>query len=210
MERRLTWIVRWGCVSLPILLMPLEAWAQTPVDGPAPPAVCTRWGPVHRLFHHAPHTLQDKFVGYPATFVEPPLGYYINRQNAIQVAKADAHRFTLYRSDFLPGTNLFSPSGASRFNIMFARLAGWKGPVAIEWTPDQPELARSRRQAVLDTMQQAGRPLLAERVVIAPSPYPGAMGTEAANHFSNVVMRSQAPAQTFALPPAETAATGVH
>ena len=124
--------------------------------------------------------------------------------------KADTHRFTLYRSDFLPGTNLFSPSGASRFNIMSTRIPGWMGPITVEWTPDQPALAEQRRQAVLETMQRAGQPLLADRVVIGPSPYPGAMGVEAVNNNGNAILRNQGAASVFPLPPTETAATGVH
>ena len=83
-------------------------------------------------------------IGYPENFVEPPLGHYINEQFTVQVAKADPHRFTLYHTDFLPGTNQFSPIGASRFNIMATRIPGWLGPITIEWTPEQPELAQSR------------------------------------------------------------------
>ena len=143
------------------------------------------------MFHHTAHTLQDKFIGYPETFVEPPLGYYINQQFAVQVAKADTHRFTLYHTDFLPGTDRFSPIGASRFNLMYTRLADWSGPIFVEWTPDQPELAESRRQAILATLAAAGQPMLADRVVIGPSPYPGAMGVDAANNFANTIIRSQ-------------------
>jgi hypothetical protein len=186
-----------------------QAGAQTP-DEPSAPPVCTRRGRIHRMFHHTAHTVQDKFVGYPETFVEPPLGYFYHEQFAVQVAKADPHRFTLYRSDFLPGTSVFSPSGASRFNIMYRKMPGWMGPISVEWTPDQPALAESRRQAVLQTMQNAGQPILASRVVIAPSPYPGAMGIDAANNFTNTVARNQLASPSFALTPTETAATGVH
>ena len=84
----------------------------------------------------------------PNTFIEPPVGHYVNEQFAVQVAKANTHRFTLYRSDFLPGTSQFSPSGASRFNIMATRIPGWMGPIMVEWTPDQPALAEQRRAAV--------------------------------------------------------------
>jgi len=62
----------------------------------------------------------------------------------------------------------------------------------------------------LQTMQKAGQPLLASRVVIAPSPYPGAMGVEAVNNFTNTVGRGQAAAASFPLSPTESAATGVH
>ena len=125
----------------------------------------------------------------------------------MQVAKADPHRFTLYRSDFLPGTNLFSPIGASRFNIMATRMPGWVGPIIVEWTPEQPELAQSRRQAILETLMKAGQPILADRVVIAPSPYPGAMGVEATNNYHQYDLRvARSRRRRFALPPAESAA----
>ena len=186
-----------------------SASAQT-VDDPGAPPVCNRRGPLHRMFHHSAHAFQDKFVGYPSTFIEPPLGYYVNEQFTVQVAKANTHRFTFYRSDFLPGTNAFSPAGASRWNVMFARMPAWTGPITVEWTPDEPALAEQRRQAVIATLQQAGQTILADRVVIAPSPYPGAMGVEAANNFGNTVQRGQGAAPFFPLPPTETASTGVH
>jgi hypothetical protein len=162
------------------------------------------------MFHHAAHTMQDKFIGYPDTFIEPPIGFYVNEQLGVQVAKANTHRFTLYRSDFLPGTSLFSPSGASRFNIMSGRLPGWMGPITVEWTPEQPALAEQRRQTLIETMQKAGLPGLADRVVIGPSPYPGAMGVEAVNHHANTILRSAGAAPMYPLPPNVTANSGVH
>jgi hypothetical protein len=161
------------------------------------------------MFHHAAHTVQDKMVGYPENFVEPPLGYYVNEQLAVQVAKADPHRFTLYHTDFLPETTSFSPIGASRYNIMATRMPGWAGPITIEWTPERPELAEARRLAVVDTLLKAGQPAVASRVVIAPSPYPGARGIEAGHNFANTVSRGQLAAQGFVLPPTESASMGV-
>jgi hypothetical protein len=200
-------VVRGGALVVAVFTA-APAFAQTLAEPDAPP-VCNRTGRLHRLFHHSAHTLQDKFVGYPDTFREPPLGYYVNEQLAVQVAKANTHRFTLYRSDFLPGTSLFSPSGASRFNVMAPRIPAWMGPITVEWTPEQPALAEQRRQALIETMQRAGQPILADRVVIAPSPYPGAMGVEAANNFGNTIQRGQAAAGFFPLPPTETASAGV-
>jgi len=202
-------IVRWSYVASILGLAPAVVQAQAPAEPPSETAVCPRRGRLHRMFHHTAHTMEDRFVGYPQNFIEPPVGYYVNEQFAVQVAKADPHRFTLYRSDFLPGTNRFSPTGASRFNIMAARIPGWLGPVTVEWTPEQPELAQSRRQAILDTLVKAGQPILADRVVIAPSPYPGAMGVEAANNYINTITRSQTTAPALGLPPANTADSGV-
>ena len=146
MDRKAKRAMWMGGAALILISASSTADAQS-ADGPASaPAVCTRRGPIHRMFHHAAHTVQDTFVGYPDAFVEPPLGHYVNEQFAVQVAKANTHRFTLYRSDFLPGTSQFSPSGASRFNVMATRIPGWMGPIMIEWTPDQP--AAARRAAV--------------------------------------------------------------
>jgi hypothetical protein len=199
----------WRWAVMLAAVMPGGARAQAPDALPGPAPVCTRRGALHRMFHHTAHTLEDKFIGYPETFIEPPLGSYINRQFAVQVAKADRHRFTVYRSDFLPGTDLFSPMGASRFNLMFARLPAWMGPLVVEWTPDQPALAQARRRAVIATLEQAGQPILADRVVIGPSPYPGGMGVDAANNFAVTTVRSQMAGQQFPLSPTESASIGV-
>jgi hypothetical protein len=179
-----------------------------PPVGPAHPP-CERRGPIHRLFHHTGHTLEDKFIGYPNSFIEPPLGYYATEQLSVQVGKADWHRFMLYQTDFLPGTNVLSPNGASRFNIMLKRVCAWPGPVTIEWTPDQPAVAEARRKAVLAMLQQAGQPFVPERVVIGPSPYPGGVGNEPANFYNNMTIRSQMASPTYALPPIESASVGV-
>ena len=200
---------RWSWIAGIAVLGPAAARAQTPVDPADARPVCSRRGRMHRAFHHVAHTAEDKFIGYPETFIEPPLGYYLNEQFAVQVAKADTHRFTLYRSDFLPGTSLFSPIGASRFNIMSARMPGWLGPITVEWTPEQPALAEARRATIVKTLIDAGQPALADRVLIAPSMYPGAIGIEAANNYLNAITRAQMSAQGFILPPAESASLGV-
>jgi hypothetical protein len=161
------------------------------------------------MFHHVEHTLEDNFIGPPSNFVEPPLGYYVTEQLAVQKAKADPHRFTLYRSDFIAGTDRFSPMGASRFNIMYRKLPAWPGPITIEWTPDQPGLADARRSAILAVLEKAGQPTSPERVVIGPSPYPGASAIEAANNYNNLMGRAQNAAQGLPLPPAESASSGV-
>jgi hypothetical protein len=134
-------------------------------------------------------------------FYEPPPGYYAHNTFGVMKAKADPHRFTLYRSDFLPGTNRLSPAGATRFNLLASRLPGWLGPVFIEWSPDEPGLAEARRQAVLATLASTGQPVVPERVVIGPSPYPGMLGTDAANNYNVMITRDQAAPSSWTLSP---------
>jgi hypothetical protein len=182
--------------------------AQPPGASAGTGQVCQRKGLLHRLVHHTAHELHDKWIGYPENFIEPPLGHYVREQLTLEVAKADPHRFTLYRSDFLPGTDRFSPTGAARFNLMYSRTAGWPGPIKIEWTPDEPGLAQARRQAVLATYQRAGLPVDPQRVVIGPSPYPGAIGAEANQNFSTFLIRSQQAGLNYSLSPQSTAYVG--
>ena len=92
---------------------------------------------------------------------------------------------------------------------MFGRLPYWSGPIVVQWSPEQPTLAQARRQAVIETLASAGSPVMADRVVISPSPYPGARGIEAAGHDVNMIFRSEAAASRFPLPPVESASMGV-
>ncbi|MGO9601065.1 MAG: hypothetical protein ACLP7Q_24055 [Isosphaeraceae bacterium] len=194
-RRRFSWL---ATMATAMGLVAGSVWAQPPDGAPGADEPCERTGFLHRWIHHSAHQLQDKFIGYPDRFIEPPLGFYVREQMTMQVSKADPHRFTLYRTDFLPGTDRFSPTGASRFNLMFSRIPGWIGPVTVEWTPDEPGLAEARRQAVLATLDGAGQPLTADRVVIGPSPYPGAISSESVNSYN--VMINRGPAAFAAYP----------
>jgi hypothetical protein len=152
--------------------------------------------------------LQYGAIGYPNLFYEPPVGAYIHAQYRTMSAKADPHRFTLYRTDFLPGTSVLSPVGATRFNLMASRLMRWPGAVLIEWSPDEPGLAESRRAAIVSIFQRAHLPITADRVVIAPSPFPGGLGTDALGNYSNMESRNQAAAAPSQYSLTPTSASG--
>lgn len=202
-----------GAMVVTTGVLAASAWAQPPAPplpattAPAAPAVTATAPPpevqyvepesggrIRRALRHAGRAIQANAIGYPKYFDEPPPGYYIHKQYQRMAANVNPHRFTVYRSDFLPGTIAFSPVGASRFNIMASRLAQWQGPVMIEWSPDEPELAEARRAAVVGIFQRAQLPITPERVVIAPSPFPGMLGSDAANNYSIMILRDrQAP-----------------
>lgn len=189
-----------------------SAWAQPPAPalfaGPTPaPLVVHQKGPIRRAVGHTWRTLQNNFVGYPDEFIEPPIGFYIRENFAVMKTKADPHRFTLYKSDFLVGTNRLSPNGAVRFNLIANRLRTAPVPVIIEWSPDQPGLAESRQAAVFALLQGAGLPMVPERVVIGPILYPGLLGTDAANNYNAMSSRyGQAPT-SYSLPPSSSGAS---
>lgn len=202
--------VHWRVSALATGLLTATVWAQPPVPipptgpGPAPPG-----GSVPRTRREIRHQAwRDTFIGRPADFIEPPLGTYVRGQFSLMRAKADPHRFTLYRSDFLDGTDRLSPTGATRFSLMAARLPGWLGPVLVEWSPDEPGLAEARRSAVVTALRGAGLPIIPERVVIGPSIYPGGMGEDAANYHNVMITRDVGAPAGYSLTPTSTSGFG--
>jgi hypothetical protein len=200
----------WSAGGLASTVFATAVWAQAPVPptGPAARVVCETGGPIRRGINHVGRTLQDNLIGYPSLFVEPPIGFYNAENFNMMKAKADPHKFTLYRSDFLAGTARFSPQGAARFNLMASRLRGWLGPVLVEWSPDHPGLAEARRTAVLALLQGGGLPVIPERVVIGPSSYPGMLGTDAANNYNILITRDQAAPTQYSHTPASGGSFG--
>ena len=179
-----------------------SVFAQPPV-GPTNSVVCKPESRLRSKLKHTYHVLQDNFIGYPDQFIEPPLGFYVNQTFTTMKAKADPHKFTLYKSDFLAGTAKLSPVGASRFNLMASRLPGWIGPITIEWSPDEPELAQARRDAIVGYIQMAQMPISPDRVVIGASRYPGTYGGDATNFYGNLSVRNQAAGSNFSLSPTQ-------
>jgi hypothetical protein len=204
-----------GRIMIPGLtagLFGATVWAQAPgtIPPPPPPApggvICEPTGPVGNAVRHAGRALQDGLIGYPDLFYEPPVGAYINANFNTMRAKANPHRFMLYRTDFLAGSNQFSPVGAGRFNLMASRLRAWTGPIVVEWSPDEAGLAEARRAMVVATLEKAGMPGVAQRVFIAPTPYPGGLGADSANYYNIMIMRDSAAGAGYTYTP--TSASG--
>lgn len=196
------WRVRgkfhWRVSALATGLLSATVCAQPPVPipstGPDGRVPLTRREIRHKAW-------RDTFIGRPADFIEPPLGAYVRGNFSLMRAKADPHRFTLYRSDFLDGSDRLSPTGAARFNLMASRLPGWLGPVVVEWSPDEPGLAESRRASVVAALQGAGLPVVPERVVVGPSVYPGGMGEDAVNYHNIMISRDRGAPAGYTLSP---------
>ena len=199
---------RWGTGALAAGLLSGAhwAWAQPPYLPIASAPVVI--GPTEVPKEPRNQRIHDAWIGRHDMFYEPPPGYFARNTFGMMKGKADPHRFMLYRTDFLPGTNRFSPQGAMRFNLMASRLPGWLGPVIIEWSPDEPNMAETRRQAVLATLAAAGQPVIPERVVIGPSFYPGTLGTDGGNYYNVMITRDVAAPQSWSLSPASSSGFG--
>src|SRR5690348_15088107 len=89
-----------------------EASAQEPLPAPPTGPACAvpprRGGPLRRLVRHTSRTLHEQFIGDPAQFAVPPLGASVNGTFGAMVARADAHDFVLYQSDFVGATSSLS------------------------------------------------------------------------------------------------------
>ena len=177
---------------------------------PIAPPVCNRRGRLHRMFHHTAHTASRQVVGYPETFRRAAAGllrqrtvHRAGRQGRPASVHALPQRFPAGHKPVLADRGI----AVQHHGDTDARLA----------RPDHDRMdSRAARAGGVatpgdrgDADRQAGQPILADRVVIAPSPYPGAMGVEAANNICNTITRSQMSAPAFTLPPTESASMGV-
>ena len=180
------------------------------ITSPCPPGphFHRRSGLFRSTFRCAGDAIHEHFIGDPALFDVPPLGYDLYRTMGAQVAKANMHTFMLYRSDFLAHGEGLSPNGARRLSFLASELAGWSGPIVIEWTPDLPELAESRRGSVLALLQGSGVPLDPARVLVGPSPYRGALGVDASNNYDTLIYRDLAAPRAYSLTPSTPQAPG--
>ena len=107
--------------------------------------------------------VHEHFIGNPEEFIEPPLGFYLYENINMMKAGADPHQFTLYTSDFVPGGDRLTLAGTKRLNNMARRLPKWMGPMLIEWTPDEPELAEAQQEKDRLDPRQREYPMVPER-----------------------------------------------
>lgn len=174
------------------------------LGGSNPKSVWDRINPikaVSRRYHSIHHHLQDSMFGYPEYFAEPPHGYFRDEASRIQQAKTEIHKYTLYRSDFKAGTDQLSPTGAARLNMLAMNVGSWTGPLIVEWTPEEPDLAESRKGRVLTLLQNGGISIAPERFLIGPPTSFGLPGAEADVQYAGMESRYEGAVTTFGLPP---------
>jgi hypothetical protein len=186
-------ILRWASAAAVAGIIPAQAQAQ---------------GPIRRMIAQTCDHAHEKFIGYPEYFAVPPLGASLYGTLGLMRARADGHRFALYRSDVAGATASLTPAGAQRLGLLASRLPGWPGPVVIEWTPEAPALAEARRATILAALHGSGIPIGADRVAIGPSPYPGLLGTDAANNYDTMIIRGTEAPRAYSLTPTSTATFG--
>lgn len=197
--------------AAPAVPMIVAEDSQVPLAPPpfvAPTGCEPRKGLIGRCVDRLRFRTRDHLIGYPEYFDEPENGASMYQAFGRQKNKADVHTFTLYRSDFIAGTTELSPGGARRLSFLASRLETWPGPVVIEWTPEQPEVAEARRFKVLAALQSGPQLVSSERVLVGPSAYRGLMGPDAGNNHDALIFRDYTAPRAYSVTPTSTADFG--
>jgi hypothetical protein len=122
---------------------------------------------------------QAHLWGYHQEFEAPPLGAVVHTHFRTMVANGEAASMVLYHYDFIDGSDRLNLHGRDRLCRMTALLHGSCFPLVIERTPEAPNLAESRRTAILNVLAMNSITVPPERVVIGSPIAAGLSGIEA-------------------------------
>lgn len=135
--------------------------------------------------------MQNLFLGYPEEFEPPPFGESVRMHNQTQVANGEAARMVFYDFDFISGGEGLNLRGRDKLAQVAHLLPQTFYPIIVQRTPGWPELAESRRTAVLHELARGPFPVPPERVVIGPSIAIGLSGVEAEIVNQNMLQNTQ-------------------
>ncbi len=110
--------------------------------------------------------LQEKFLGYPEEFQEPPQGLSLYGQMNAQIANGAAAKLVLYQFDFMANSPQLNSKGQERLARHIAAMNSNNFPLVIEQTPEIPALAESRRTSVQQELLQAQSTVSLDRIVV--------------------------------------------
>ena len=138
----------------------------------------SRWGLAGRS--HSPSHHQYGPCEASACECAPlPVGFTVNEYRDRMRASGRDARMMLYRQDFVEGTDELTPKGLERLAEMAVLLPSTFAPLIIEHTPDDPQLAERRRQAVFEGLRRVSIPVAQERLVVGTARFPELRGVEA-------------------------------
>jgi hypothetical protein len=105
-------------------------------------------------------------------------GTYVHAHQLVQMNKAEADDFVIYKSEFCDNGTKLGPFGTYRFGQMVRRLAEVPFPIVIQPAQDLA-LDEARRAAIVARLASVGVPNPEARVVIAYPEAEGLYGEEA-------------------------------
>lgn len=206
-------VVDLGMSSPAPVYAPTQAGMGSPV---VTPTMAGAWCDGVECGHGRPHANTKHGIkgwiheisGDPKYFAEPPLGYFRNLANRTQIANAATDDFTFFRSDFIAGTTVLSPTGRDRLFQLSKKIHVWNGPIMIESVPESPRLNEARRNEVAMVLQRSGMPIWQDRILVIGAPNSAITGPNGFAQYSNSASRYGQGPRDFALPPELTTNAG--
>lgn len=197
-------IIRVAPAPEPTRMIPTPHGAPGPVIASPPMHAISpvqQPGPIGRAFHHMGFTIKDRMIGEPERFIEPPLGWSVRQNFLAHRQKADIHRFTLYRTDFVYEGEQLTADGLRRLGRMMSTLQFYPGPLLVEDDPTRPGLAEARREAVIALAAQNGDTIEPSRMIVGRSPYLGGRGDLSQIYEGVLIDRALRAPTVFSLNP---------
>lgn len=190
-------------VPTPPLVLPARVVSAVPPGGPSPSWRPPALDPISVQNAHPPKFVraksrswlwrrdQGKVLGYPEDFRPRPLGASVYDTARTMVANGEAARLTLYRYDFVPGTETLSPAGLDQLARLAPQFAASPYPLIVERTPGDPALAEARRLAVLAALEANVGPVPPDRVLVGEARAHGMAGINAQILGANAIDRAR-------------------
>lgn len=121
-----------------------------------------------RWNQHTRPRWQQRFLGYPEEFCEPPLGLFLAAHTDAMIASGAKTNSTLFQCDFLPGTAQLNAAGLRKLIRITDTLTTTSPEIVIEATPQNPDLAERRRATVATWLANNRFHLSSEQIIVKP------------------------------------------
>ena len=152
--------------------------------------ICSRLKPSWN--GHWKQRVQEKWAGHPDES-EEPFGSFILAHRSTQVAKGQAAQMVLYRYDFVEGHSELNTRGKRQLNKFAELLPKNFSPIIIEPNEHAPNLNETRRQFVLNKLNNEGSfPVPPERVRVDLPSAVGLNGRHAELLSKNIFKQTEA------------------
>lgn len=134
----------------------------------------------------------DRCPTIPPGAMPQPTGSHVRRLDTLQIDKAEADDFVIYKHEWYMGGKELGPYGRYHLQLMARRLPSVPFPVMVQ-VSDDANLNEARRRAIVKMLQDAGVSDAEQRVVLGYPEAEGLYGEEAEQGFQRMIQLNQSP-----------------
>jgi hypothetical protein len=134
----------------------------------------------------------DRCPSIPPGAMPQPPGAFVQRLDTMQIDKAEADDFVIYKHEWYMGGKELGPYGRYHLQLIARRLPSVPFPVMIQVAEDAA-LNEARRKAVVQMLQSAGLTDAEQRVVLGYPEAEGLYGEEAEQAYQRMIQLNQNP-----------------